>query len=80
MFRGASFWSESVSGEDFEVQNPNLMSKIAKSVARRPKITKNRSGMIMLVSRVVALGLVQNSLSTAFGCPVVRFEPQAEET
>ena len=34
--------SKIVPGEDFEVQNPNFKSKIAKSVAQKPNNEKNR--------------------------------------
>ena len=30
-----------VPGEDFDMQNPNVRSKIAKSVAQSPKVEKN---------------------------------------
>ena len=49
---GGIWGPETVPGEDFEVQNSNLTSKIAKSGARTPTIRKNRSGTIILVFRV----------------------------
>ena len=40
------FGSEIVPGEDFEVLNPNVMSKIAKSGTQMLKIRKNHSGTL----------------------------------
>ena len=58
------FGSEIVPGEDFEVQNPDLTSKIGKSGAQRPKSRKNRSGTLKIFVEI----LVVNPLFKALTC------------
>ena len=57
------------------MQNPNLRSKIAKPVARRPKIKKNRSETIILVFRVLidpGVRVVRTTAAVRFGVTTYR--------